>query len=304
MKITVASGKGGTGKTTIATSLAVSLATADMTTHPPLFMDLDVEAPNGHLFLQPTVDTRQEVYMLIPHINQDMCNHCGTCADVCQYNAIAVVGNQTLVFAHLCHACGSCALMCPQCAIAEKPSLLGVLERGTAREGMHFAQGVLQTGESNPVPIIKNLKKWVEPARDQVVIIDASPGTSCPVVEAMHGSDVLLLVTEPTPFGLHDLQLAVQVAREIALPVGVIINRDGIGNDEVDTFCEKEGLPILLRVPFDRSLAEGIARGNTLVDIRPAFVESLHNLYYQAVELAATKTPHAHQYCVQEGGLA
>jgi MinD superfamily P-loop ATPase len=282
MIIAVASGKGGTGKTTIATSLALSVAAGrkwDLpASSPPLFLDCDVEAPNAHLFLKPNFHERQEVGILIPQVDESRCTYCGKCAEVCQYHAIAVLGKKTLVFPQLCHGCGSCTLMCPEGAITETLEVMGVLERGSTPYGVDFARGVLNVGEPMAVPIIRQLKHWVCPRADQVVIVDASPGTSCPVVEALRGADFLLLVTEPTPFGLHDLKLAIQVARELNIPAGVVINRDGIGDAGVEAFCEAEGLPILLRIPFDESFAEGIARGKTLVEIRPVTVSLFDQL--------------------------
>jgi MinD superfamily P-loop ATPase len=285
MRVTIASGKGGTGKTTLATSLALHLARSGG--KPPLFLDCDVEAPNAHLFLQPTVEAYQDVPIPIPHIDQHACVHCGECAEACQFHAIAVIGNQTMVFPQLCHGCGSCTLLCPQLAITEQPSVIGVLEQGYTREGIRFGRGLLNTGEPMAVPIIRQLKQWLAPQPTQDVIIDAPPGTSCPVVETMRGSDVVLLVTEPTPFGLHDLRLAIAVTRELNIPAGVIINRDGSGYHQVDAFCAAEGLPVLLRIPFDRALAAGIARGTPLVDVRPAWGDSFQQLYDQAAHLAA-----------------
>lgn len=271
MKIAIASGKGGTGKTTIATSLALSLG-SNLPHLPPLFLDCDVEAPNAHLFLRPTFSHHQDVAILIPHIDETTCTHCGKCVEVCQYHAIAVLGKKTLVFPQLCHGCGSCTLMCPEHAMSEIPEVMGVLESGTARENIHFARGVLNVGEPMAVPVIRQLKKWIAPKSYQIVIMDAPPGTSCPVVEAVRGADFLVLVTEPTPFGLHDLKLATQVARELEIQTGVIINRDGIGDAGVEEFCKTERIPILLRIPFDRAVANGIAEGKTLVNIQPKYI--------------------------------
>jgi MinD superfamily P-loop ATPase len=268
MRITVASGKGGTGKTTIATSLALSLAEDG---HIPVFLDGDVEAPNAHLFLKPVFEQRQEAVILIPQVDEVKCTYCGKCAEVCQYHAIVAMGKKTLVFAQLCHGCGSCTLVCPEGAITEKPEVIGVIERGPARADIPFAQGELNIGEPMAVPIIRKLKKWAWPQQGQVEILDAPPGTSCPVVESMRGADFILLVTEPTPFGLHDLCLAVQVARELNIPAGVVINRDGPGDTRVEEFCRTEGIPILMRVPFERAIAAGVARGKTLIEIHPEY---------------------------------
>lgn len=290
MKITVASGKGGTGKTTVATSLALSLAAGGTR---PLFLDCDVEAPNAHLFLAPTVDAQRDVHNMVPHIRQEQCSLCGECANVCQFHALAVIGKRVMVFPQLCHGCGSCSLICPNQSITEEPIKIGALEQGHTTSGIIFGRGVLNPGEPMAVPIIRQLKQWMKPQSSQTLIIDAPPGTSCPVVEAMRGADIVLLVAEPTPFGLHDLRLAVGVARELDIPVGVIVNRDGIGDDRVDTFCEEENLPILLRIPFDRALAEGIARGLPLIDISPGYEDAFRILHRQAADIVHQ---HHHQH--------
>ena len=281
MRIAVASGKGGTGKTTVATSLATSLAAHPAWTRPSL-IDCDVEAPNAHLFLKPTITHRQDVAILIPQVNETSCTHCGKCATVCQYHAIAVLGKWVLVFPQLCHGCGSCTAMCPEHAISEIPNVIGILERGSAPSGISFARGVMNIGE--PMAVIRQLKKWITLPSDQVVIIDAPPGTSCPVVEALRGVDFLLLVTEPTPFGLQDLELATQIARELKIPAGVIINRDGIGDAKVELYCAVEGLPILMRIPFDRAIALGIAQGRLLTDVHPEFIKKFRALFVQIAD--------------------
>jgi MinD superfamily P-loop ATPase len=293
MIIAVASGKGGTGKTTVATSLALSLAARAEPESPvplsPLFLDCDVEAPNAHLFLNPGFDQRQAVGILVPQVDEENCTYCGTCAEVCQYHAIAVLGKKTLVFPQLCHGCGSCTLMCPEQAISETLSEIGTLERGLTPSGIDFAQGVLDVGEPMAVPVIRQLKRWARPKPGQVEIVDASPGTSCPVVEALRGSDFVLLVTEPTPFGLHDLKLAVEVARELGIPTGVVVNRcegnsPGGGYSTIlEAYCREQGLPILLRIPYEREVAEGIAQGLTLVEIRPETILLFKQLLIQIV---------------------
>jgi MinD superfamily P-loop ATPase len=279
MIITVASGKGGTGKTTVAASLAFSLA-AELSS-PPLFLDCDVESPNAHLFLAPRLNQQQEVVLLIPSVDETRCTHCGKCAEVCQYHAIAMLGQKTLVFPQLCHGCGSCSALCPEKAITEIPKRMGVLERGAAAAEIPFARGLMDVGEPMAVPIIRQLKKWIAAGPGQVVIRDAPPGTSCPVVEALRGSDFLLLVTEPTPFGLHDLRLAAQVARELSLPAGVIVNRENGPYPALEEFCIAEELPVLMRIPYERAIAEGVARGKTLVDIHPEYGDLFRGLYIQ-----------------------
>lgn len=289
MDITIASGKGGTGKTTVATSLALSLA-ANGLEQPPLFLDCDVEAPNAHLFLQPVFAKHQEVSLLIPCIDEAKCTYCGRCAEVCPYHAIAVLGKKTLVFPQLCHGCGSCTLLCPEAAIHEVPVRLGLVESGTAMKGIPFARGVLDVGQPMAVPVIRKLLDWGQPAPDQAVLRDAPPGTSCPVVATARGSDFLLLVTEPTPFGLHDLRLAMQIARELGLPAGVVVNRHNGAFPELDAFCAAEGLPVLLRIPFERRIAAGVAQGKTLVEIQPEYVPLFQQLYLQILAIQERKT--------------
>ena len=282
MRITIASGKGGTGKTMIATSLAFSLA-ALTPEQPPLFLDCDVEAPNAHLFLHPMLSEQQEVGLLIPSVDETKCTHCGKCAEVCQYHAIAVLGQKTLVFPQLCHGCGSCTALCPEAAITEIPDRMGVVERGLAAAGISFARGMLDVGEPMAVPVIRQLKKWSVSQPGQVVIRDAPPGTSCPVVETVRGSDYLLLVTEPTPFGLHDLRLAAQVAGELGIPAGVVVNRENGLYPDLDAFCAGQHLPVLLRIPFERLIAEGVAQGKTLVDIHPEYGDRFRQMFAQIV---------------------
>lgn len=302
MIITVASGKGGTGKTTVAVSLALSI-TADRqdltdqnltdkrSVNPanPLFLDCDVEEPNAGLFLKPVIEERREVGQMIPEVDFEKCTYCGRCAEVCQYHAIAVVGEKVLVFPELCHGCGSCTINCPTGAIHEVLDVIGTMERGWAGP-VEFAQGTMNVGEPMAVPIIRQLKQWVIPPDASIglggtpgdcpVILDASPGTACPVVESIRGADFVLMVTEPTPFGLHDLRLAVEVARdELSLPVGVVINRDGVGDQGVDEYCTAESIPILMRIPLDRRIAEVYSDGGTLVEALPEYREQFQNLY-------------------------
>ncbi|MFN2271159.1 MAG: ATP-binding protein [Anaerolineae bacterium] len=288
MIITVASGKGGTGKTTVALGLALSLE-GSAGFAGPLFLDCDVEEPNAALFLRPAIEERREVGQLVPEVDAERCTACGRCAEVCQYHAIAVVAEAVLVFPELCHGCGSCTLNCPTEAIREVLHVTGTIERGGAGD-VAFAQGTMNVGEPMAVPIIRQLKRWVIPAdRDgQPVILDAPPGTACPVVETMRGADFVLMVTEPTPFGLHDLRLAVEVARdELGLPVGVVVNRDGVGDEGVDEYCAAEGIPILMRIPLERHIAEAYSEGMPLVEALPEYRQKFLELYTSIEKLAA-----------------
>jgi MinD superfamily P-loop ATPase len=278
MIISVASGKGGTGKTTVATSLALSLSTHG---HQVSFLDCDVEAPNAHLFLDPILDQRQQVNQMIPEVNEQLCNGCGRCSEVCEFHAIVTLGGKTLVFPELCHGCGSCTLVCPEMAIREVPKQIGVLEKGGTKEGINFRRGLLDIGEPMAVPVISQLRKWNQNGDEEIVIRDSPPGASCPVVETLREADFIILVTEPTPFGLHDLKLALQLTQELKIPTGVIINRDGIGDRHVEEFCKESNLPVLMRIPFDRKIGEGIAQGKPLVEIYPEYTEEFRTMYQQ-----------------------
>ena len=276
MIIAIASGKGGTGKTTVAINLALSVDSTDS-----LFLDCDVEEPNAALFLHPTLEHRKEVGVLIPQVDEDKCTACGRCAEVCEFNAIAVVGQKVLVFPELCHGCGSCTLNCPEEAISEVLNVTGVLESGSAGD-IRFWQGILDVGQAMAVPIIHQLKERALDgfSPDGLAILDASPGAACPVVEAVSGADFALMVTEPTPFGLHDLRIAIEVIRdELHIPVGVVINRDGVGDSGVDDYCAAEGVPILMRIPLDRRIAEAYSEGVPMVRALPEYRQKFIALY-------------------------
>ncbi len=278
MVIAVASGKGGTGKTTVAVSLAQTLAERGIA--PVLLSDCDVEAPNAHLYLNPAFSAEEVVNHFIPRVDLERCTGCGVCAEVCQFNAILVFKGVPKVFPSLCHGCGSCTLQCPAEAIEEIPYQIGLLESGTNPEKLNLRQGLLQEGEPLAVPIINALKDWtVFEQPPAVEIIDSPPGASCPVVAAVRDADYLLLVTEPTPFGLHDLKQAVQVARELGIKTGVIINRVGIGQEDIRGYCRKEGLPVHLEIPLDRKIGEGLARGKTLLEIDPGYQDQFYALW-------------------------
>jgi MinD superfamily P-loop ATPase len=261
MIISVASGKGGTGKTTVATNLALLLA--ENRSKKIQFLDCDVEEPNSYIFLKPEIKKTEPVCLLVPEVDETKCNFCGKCAEVCAYNAIFVAKNKVLLFSTLCHGCGGCSLLCPENAISEKKRELGVLEKGKAGE-IEFAQGKLNIGEPMPVPVIREVKKVIDP--DSINIVDVPPGTSCPVIEAVKGSDFCVLVTEPTPFGLNDLKLAVELLKKLGMKFGVVINRHGIGDDKVDEYCQKENVSILARIPYDREVAVFYSKGIPLLE--------------------------------------
>jgi len=272
MIISVASGKGGTGKTTVAVNLALSLDGH----HPVQFLDCDVEEPNAHFFLKPRILQSEPVFLPVPEIAEDRCNFCGTCAEICAYNAIAVLKDSVLVFPELCHGCGGCSLLCPEQAIKEKGKRIGVLEFGDAQH-IPFLHGKLDIGEAMSPPLIRAEKKHIN--RTRTVIIDAPPGTSCPVIEAVKGSDAALLVTEPTPFGFNDLKLAVETLRELSLPFGVVINRSDIGDRQVQDYCSKENIPVLMTIPMDRNIAVAYSKGLTIVETQPSYREKFLKLF-------------------------
>jgi len=273
MIISIASGKGGTGKTLVATSLAYSLKGRQ----PVRLLDCDVEEPNDHIFLKPVISQKEAVGIPVPKVDEAKCTHCGLCAEICAYNALAVLPDRVMIFPELCHGCGACSYLCPEKAISEEGREMGVVEQGNA-DGIDFVQGRLNIGEAMATPVIRRVKEYAKD--DGLVIIDVPPGTSCPVVESIKGSHFCLLVTEPTPFGLHDLRLAVEVARdELGLPVGVVVNRDGVGDQGVDEYCAAEEIPILMRIPLDRRIAEAYSDGGPLVEALPEYREQFQNLY-------------------------
>lgn len=283
MIISVASGKGGTGKTTVAVNLALSLVDSNEVQ----FIDADTEEPNAHIFLDPTFTESREVSILVPEVDEEKCTFCGRCAEVCAFNAIAVTKQHVLVFPEICHGCGGCALLCPEKAITEVPRALGILEKGTAHQ-MDFVHGRLNVGEAISPPIIKAVKSEIEP--DKIVILDSAPGTSCPMVEAIKGSDFCLLVTEPTPFGHNDLVLAVEVTRKLGIPAGVVINRCDVGDKAVEEYCEAEGLPILMRIPFDRQVAVAYAAGVPASLFLPGWKERFSSLARELFDTIGIET--------------
>ena len=285
MIISVASGKGGTGKTLVSTSLALALKDRGEVQ----LIDCDVEEPNAHIFMKPVITHSEAVSTPVPSIAEDNCTYCGKCAEVCAYNAIAVVGKLVMTFPELCHGCGACSYLCPEKAITEEPKIIGVVETGYA-DGIAFAHGKLAVGEAMAPPIIKQVKSLMNNKGN--VIIDVPPGTSCPVVESVKGSDVCLLVTEPTPFGLNDLALAVETVKKLDIPCGVVLNRAGGNDGLIVAYCRQEKIPVMLTIPLDTEIARLYSRGIVLVNGMPQWRESFGRLFDQIKELADERSRH------------
>jgi len=280
MVIAVASGKGETGKTTIAINLALSLGNVH-------FLDCDVEEPNAHIFLKPEITHTEWVNIPVPKVNEDRCTYCGKCAEVCVYNAIAVIKEKVLLFSELCHGCGGCKLLCPEDAIEEIDRPIGILEKGKANSIL-FTHGKLNLGEALAVPLVRAVKRAIPEinpnsnqaiSNNQITIIDVPPGTSCPVIESVKKSDFCLLVTEPTPFGLNDLILAVETLKKLRIPFGVVINRADVGDKKTDEYCEKEKIPILMRISMDRDIAIAYSQGIPMIKAKPEYKKKFLNLY-------------------------
>jgi len=276
MIISIASGKGGTGKTTVATNLAVSLGGGVQ------LLDCDVEEPNAHLFIHPVFEKKEIVSTAVPEVDEAKCNLCGKCGEICQFKAIVVIGKTVLPFQELCRSCGGCMEVCPEHAIREGQRVLGEIELGH-RNGLEFIHGRLRVGEAMAPPLIRKVRSFAHP--DKVTIIDAPPGTSCPVIASMKGADFVLLVTEPTPFGLHDVKLAVGAVRILGIACGLVINRSDMGDDRLREYAGAEGIPILMEIPFDRKIAESYSRGELLVDVMPEWREKFVRLYEGIAEI-------------------
>ena len=280
MIISIASGKGGTGKTTVATNLAVSLDT------PVQILDCDVEEPNAHLFIRPEISEAHTITTPVPEVDEEKCNLCGKCGEICQYRAIVVIGETVLPFVEMCHSCGGCVEVCPEKAITETTRELGQIERGH-RNGLEFVHGRLRVGEAMSPPLIKAVRQYTRP--EVLTIIDAPPGTSCPVIAAMKGADFVLLVTEPTPFGLHDLKLALGAVRILGIPFGLVINRSDLGDNKVLEYAKQENVPVLMEIPFDRKIAEAYSKGDMIVEALPEWKEKFVELYQNIEQIAGRK---------------
>ena len=277
MIISIASGKGGTGKTTVAANLAVSLKT------PVRLLDCDVEEPNLHLFLPPEKSETEKIKTLIPEILEDKCTFCGKCETLCQFKAIAIIaGTAAMTFPELCNSCGGCFKVCPEDAILESYRELGTITRGNNQD-IELVYGRLRVGEAMAPPLIKKVKS--NAPLDAVNIVDSPPGTSCPVIASISDSDFVILVTEPTPFGLHDLKLAVGAVQMLHLPFGLVINRSDIGNQDVKDYAASIGMPVLMEIPFDRQIAEATTNGKLMARELPGYREKFLEIFEQIDEI-------------------
>jgi MinD superfamily P-loop ATPase len=265
MRVTIASGKGGTGKTTVATGLAYIACKSGLKT---AYLDCDVEEPNGSIFLKPTITSKRTVGIPVPVVDETKCSHCGKCGKVCRYSAIVCIKETVVVNPGMCHGCGGCTLVCPEKAITETDFPIGVVERGYS-DSLDVVQGTLTVGRAMSPPLIRAVKRELLSA--ELTIIDSPPGTSCPVVQTVRETDYVVLVTEPTPFGLNDLKLAVDMVRAIGIPMGVVINRSTIGASDVRDYCRKSDIDILAELPDDRRVAEAYSCGNMPVEILPEY---------------------------------
>jgi MinD superfamily P-loop ATPase len=285
LKIAIASGKGGTGKTLVATSLALSLADNVGVQ----LLDCDVEAPNAHFFLDLTDATYRPVEIKVPVFNAEKCTHCGRCAEVCAFHAIACGGETVMLFPELCHGCGACSYLCPSGALVETGREIGELM--TAHQGnIAFVQGRLKVGEALAVPLIREVKHYA--GETGVTLIDAPPGVACPVIESVRGCDFCVLVTEPTPFGMHDLKLALGMLRQLRIPSGVVINRAVETYRRVEEYCAQQGVPVLLRIPLDMVIAESYSRGITLAAAQPEWQPKFRRMLAAIGELVGERTGH------------
>ncbi|MBU7016946.1 MAG: ATP-binding protein [Theionarchaea archaeon] len=275
MKIAIASGKGGTGKTTMSVNLALSMDNVQL-------LDCDVEEPDCNIFLKLPLENLEDVFLPVPEIDIEKCVFCGKCSGFCRYNALAIFPGDALVFADLCHGCSGCFLVCPEHALKERRKKVGVIEYSSSSD-INFMRGVLNIGEKMSTPVIKALKKKID--KSKLIILDSPPGTACPVIETVSDCDFCILVTEPTPFGLHDVELAVALTRILEVPCGVIINKAGIGDDAVHVFLEEEGIPLLMEVPYSKRVAYLCSQGIPIVEEMPSWKEKFQKIVYDIEEI-------------------
>jgi MinD superfamily P-loop ATPase len=282
MRIAVASGKGGTGKTLVSTSLAWILARDG---HPVAYVDADVEEPNGHLFLHPEVSDRQRYARLVPELARETCSGCGECQRFCQFNAIIALRDRIMLFPELCSSCGGCLLACPEKALIETPREIGTVEAGTASAGpgcsIRFLSATLDVGEARATPLIRGLLHRIEDPG--VVLIDAPPGTSCSVMEIVSGVDLVVMVTEPTPFGLHDLKLAVEMTRALGKPVTAVVNRSDLGDGRTRQYLDSQQIEVAAEIPFRLEVAEAYAHGQIAAASSPELRDLLLPLGHRLV---------------------
>ncbi len=271
--IVFASGKGGTGKTTVAVNLACFLASSQQRVQ---YLDCDVEEPNGYIFLMPDYGSRIPSKVMVPVIDQDKCTSCGECSIHCQYHALVTLPKNTLIFPELCHGCGLCVRVCPEDALSEGEREIGYIEQGQGKENIECVQGVLNVGEPMSGPLIQAVKAHY--LKGHIHIIDAPPGTSCPVVKTLIDADLVVMVTEPTPFGLHDLGIAVSVAKDLGKPIGVVINRQNGRFPPLDTYLSNNNLPVLMALPEDREIAEHYSQGNCIIETLPVYIDQFMEL--------------------------
>lgn len=283
MKVAIASGKGGTGKTTIATNLAVFLGEKALEV---VYLDCDVEEPNGHLFLLPSINNREEASIPVPVIDEATCNACGECVRFCQFKALVRLGKTVMVFPELCHGCGGCGMLCPRQAITEKKRVVGVVETGDTGRKVAFVHGRLNVGEAMSPPLIRCVLK--QAPGEVITVIDAPPGTSCPVITTVRNADFMVLVTEPTPFGINDLALALDMVNELKVPCGIVVNRAEKDNHDVEEFCSRRGVPVIGTVPDRRDVAEAYSRGMLALEAVPELSMNFKEIWENIERLAYT----------------
>ncbi|MFX0183286.1 MAG: P-loop NTPase [Candidatus Hodarchaeota archaeon] len=288
--ISVASGKGGTGKTTIAVNLALYLAKSQQIA----LFDLDVEEPNDNHFLQRSMTYFQDVNIMRPVVNESICSHCGLCGELCEFNALAVLPQQVMIFSELCHGCGLCELACPTKAITENCHKLGTIEKAknlsslestNISENLTFYEGTLRVGEALATPIIREMKKVVFNEEYDNIILDLPPGSACPVIEALSDTDFVVLVTEPTPAGEHDLKIAIEVVKQLNIPFGIVNNRSDIGDDCINRLVKKEGYNLLSEIPHDTEILYLYSHGIPLIGSGKKFDSIFENLWEHIQEI-------------------